>query len=373
MRPLKIGVSCFSTFGGSGIVATALGRALARRGHTVHFIGHEPPRRLHPEPPHLIFHPVPTAGPPHPEAGDGLALAAALTAVATRERLDLLHAHYAVPHALAAWLARTALGGTPRLVSTLHGTDITALADQPGWRPLLRQCIGGSDAVTAPSRFLAEEAQRQLGLEQPVEVVANFVDTEVFRPAQPHERQGLFDLMGSEEPVFVHVSNFRPVKRVAAVVEVFRHLVAQRPARLLLIGDGPDRAAVEAQLGDLAGRVHVLGRQTHFEPLLRACTGFLLPSASESFGLAALEALASGVPVVASAVGGLPEVVRDGETGWLLPPDDLAGMAARALMLLEPARQRAMAAAARSDAVERFSETPLVDRYEALFERVVHG
>jgi N-acetyl-alpha-D-glucosaminyl L-malate synthase BshA len=356
MKRLRIGVSCFSTFGGSGVVATALGQAMAARGHEVVFVGDAPPQRLDLTQPRLRFHPVPTGFDPPP--GDAFALAAALLEV---RGLDLIHAHYALPHAAAAVLARQ-LGSTAPVITTLHGTDVTTLGADPRWQPLLRMCLAQSAAVTAPSLALAAAAAPLL--DGPIEVIPDFVDTGAFHPpTEPPDG----------ELRLIHVSNFRPVKRVHAVVDIFRRVLARHPARLLLIGDGPDRPEVERAAADLGDRVRFIGKRHHFEAALRAATVFLLPSATESFGLAALEALASGVPVVASNVGGLPEVVRHGETGWLLPPDDLDGMAAHILTLTDPTRRQTMGEAARADAVARFTEGPIVDRYEALYQRVGQG
>lgn len=363
MKTLRIGVSCFSTFGGSGVVATALGQAMAARGHEVVFVGDAPPQRLDLTQPRLRFHPVPTGFDPPP--GDAFALAAALLEV---RGLDLIHAHYALPHAAAAVLARQ-LGSTAPVITTLHGTDVTTLGADPRWQPLLRMCLAQSAAVTVPSHALARAAAPLLA--GPAEVIPDFVDTEVFRPLHPDDPNGCPAIPG--ELRLVHVSNFRPVKRVQAVVDVFRRVLAQQPARLLLIGDGPDRPAVEHAAADLGDRVRFIGKRHHFEATLRAATVFLLPSATESFGLAALEALASGVPVVASNVGGLPEVVRHGETGWLVAPHDHDGMAAHVLALTDPTRRQAMGEAARADAVARFAQGPIVDRYEALYQRVGRG
>jgi N-acetyl-alpha-D-glucosaminyl L-malate synthase BshA len=377
MKRLRIGVSCFSTFGGSGVVATALGQAMAARGHEVVFVGDAPPQRLDLTQPRLRFHPVPTGFDPPP--GDAFALAAALLEV---RGLDLIHAHYALPHAAAAVLARQ-LGSTAPVITTLHGTDVTTLGADPRWQPLLRMCLAQSAAVTVPSHALARAAAPLLA--GPAEVIPDFVDTEVFRPLHPDDPHSLSGIPGerrreigraadaADELRLVHVSNFRPVKRVQAVVDVFRRVLAQQPARLLLIGDGPDRPAVEHAAADLGDRVRFIGKRHHFEAVLRAATVFLLPSATESFGLAALEALASGVPVVASNVGGLPEVVRHGETGWLVAPHDHDAMAAHVLTLTDPTRRQAMGEAARADAVARFAQGPIVDRYEALYQRVVAG
>lgn len=368
MRPLSIGVTCFPSFGGSGIVATAIGLGMARRGHQVHFICTEPPRRLDPRAPNVHFHPVEArAYPVFPQRPYTLALTSKMVGVAQHVGLDVLHAHYAVPHATAAWMAREILGGGPALVTTLHGTDVTVLGDDPAYQAVTRHSVRASDAVITPSAALRDAAWKALDLAPaptPIEVIPNFVDPTVFHPATAPS---------AGPPVIVHVSNFRPIKRVPQVVEAFARVAAHTPARLRLIGDGPERPAVEALVAQhgLGDRVELLGKQPDLGPLLRDCALFLLPSRDESFGLAALEALASGVPVIASAVGGLPEVVRQGETGWLVPADDPGAMADRALALLrDPARRETMARAARADAEARFAPGPLLDRAEAVYRRV---
>ncbi len=377
MTRLNIGISCYPTVGGSGIVATELGLALARRGHRVHFVSTDVPRRLDRCADNVFFHQVRALDyPVFPQPPYGLALASTMASVATYESLDVLHAHYAVPHAASAWIAREMIGSAaPKVVTTLHGTDISLVGADESYLRITRHAILKSDRVTAPSEFLRRETYARLGFtaaDAPIEVVANFVDTERFRPPRPDEPSrvaGLFD-EDPDAPVLVHVSNFRPIKRVGAVVEVFARVAAVRQVNLLLVGDGPDRPRVEAELRrrGLQRRACLLGRQDRFEALLRGCAAFLLPSESESFGLAALEALASGVPVIGSAVGGVPEVVRDGETGFLLPADDLSGMADRARSLCDDgALRRRMGAAARADTEARFRIDPMVDRYEAIY------
>jgi N-acetyl-alpha-D-glucosaminyl L-malate synthase BshA len=375
---MKIGVTCYPSIGGSGIVATEVGMALARRGHEVHFVCAELPYRLTLGE-RVHFHPVRAPG--HPvfaEIPYALALSSALVSIAQRCGLEVLHAHYAVPHATSAWMAREVLrsSGTPvRVVSTLHGTDITQLGSDESYLPITRHSLLQSDAVTAPSAWLRDQAHQRLKLELPIEVVPNFVDPALWRPLQGHARphlEALFGPMVDRVPVLVHVSNFRPVKRVPVVVDVFERVLARTEALLLLVGEGPELPRVEARLRErgLLDRARLVGEQTHVQDLLRECAVFLLPSESESFGLAALEALASGVPVVASATGGLPEVIRDGETGYLVHPSDISGMAARVTSLLtEPSLRRALGEAARQDVLQRFPVDPVV----TLYERILSG
>ena len=380
--PLKIGITCFATFGGSGIVATEVGLAMAARGHEVHFIARALPVRLHPATPGVYFHEV--VEPDHavllPDGAYPIALASKIIEVTRQYRLDLLHVHYAVPHATAAWMARAVLGKeAPKLVTTLHGTDITLVGSDASYLPITRFSVLQSDAVTTPSAFLREATWTELDLprEMAISVVQNFVDTSVWHPPRTRERAPLRELFADwhdGDAVLVHVSNFRPVKRIADVVAVFAAVHAQRPARLLLIGDGPDCALAEELLeaAHLDDRAAFLGRQEHFSHWLAASDVFLLPSATESFGLAALEAMACGVPVVASDVGGLPEVIVHGETGWLAPVGDVAAMAGHVLGLLrDRARWQRMSAAGLERVTRLFQASAAVDAYEAVYRQVM--
>jgi N-acetyl-alpha-D-glucosaminyl L-malate synthase BshA len=372
--PLRVGVVCFSTFGGSGVVASEIAMGLAERGHTVHVFSDDVPGRLEGGAANPRVHVVDKpATPPLKHFPYTLALASAIVEVARRERLDVVHAHYAVPHAATAYLARQILaagpgsGPPPRVVTTLHGTDITLVGSDETFLPLTRFAINASDAVTTPSAWLAEATYEKLDVprEQRIDVIPNFVDTARFRPAAASRAGAL--------PTLIHVSNFRPLKRVGDVVRVFARVRAGTPARLQLVGDGPERAAVEALAVSLgvAGDVDFVGERGDLPELLAGASVFLLPSETESFGLAALEALACGVPVVASRVGGVPEVVADGQTGFLCGVGDVEGMAAAVGRLLaEPALLGAHAAAARARA-ETFARGPALDRYVALYRRVL--
>ena len=380
---LHLAITCFPTVGGSGMVAAEVGLAMAERGHRVHFIARELPARLQGCSRDILFHRVTESDYPA-LAGSGtypLALASKMIEVATQERLDVLHVHYAVPHATAAWMAREVLGPrAPRIVTTLHGTDSTLVGIDPSYLPITRFSIQRSDAVTAPSAFLQRATWEGFGLVPescPIEVIFNFVDTERYAPGRDRRvLQALFPGLSAAEPVLVHVSNFRPVKRIGDVVGVFAAVNARRPCRLVMIGDGPERAAAERSLQErgLASRVAFLGGQEHFAPLLAACDVFLLPSEQESFGLAALEALSCGVPVVASSAGGIPEQVRHGHMGYLAPVGDVAAMAAHVLSLVEdPERWRLFSRRARQHVLEHFQRAPAIDRYEALYRRLARG
>jgi len=373
-RPrLSLGVACFSTFGGSGVIAAEVASALARRGHRVSVFSDAPPGRLEQGPGGVNFHRV--EAPAYPQLGHDLytlALASKIIDVARREGLDVVHAHYALPHAVSAELARQVLaqgGGAaaPRVVTTLHGTDTTLVGIDPTFLPLTRFAVLGSDAVTVPSTWLAEATRRNLDLPAafPIDVVPNFVDTDRFAPGPGP---------ATEPPVIVHVSNFRALKRVTDVVRVFARVRAARPARLRLVGDGPERAAVLALAAELGveGDVELVGERDDLPALLTDATAFLLPSETESFGLAALEALSCGVPVVASRVGGVPEVVLDGEVGFLHAVGDCAAMAESTLRLMgEPALRARLGQAARAHALAHFRAAPAVDRYEAIYARVM--
>ena len=308
---MRIGVTCYPTVGGSGTVATELGLAMARRGHEVHFICYAMPYRLGRVPPGVTFHEVTVPAyplfqyPPY-----SLALASQMADAVRSHGIELLHVHYAIPHAISAFLAREILGGGPKLVVTLHGTDITVVGADPSFLPIVRLGIERSDAVTAVSRSLADETRLRLGVSRGIDVIPNFVDISRFDPgfSAAYRRR----LSPDGAPILLHASNFRPVKRVLDVVEIFRQVSKQLRCHLVMVGDGPDRPAAErlvreAGLGD---RVEFLGNVSPVEGVLGAGDVFLLPSQEESFGLAALEAMACGVPVIASNAGGLPELVE---------------------------------------------------------------
>ena len=376
---LRIGILCYPTFGGSGIIATEIGVQLAHRGHVVHFVSTDVPRRLAGNLDNVFFHQVTAANyPVFPHVPYTLALASTLASVATHDGLDLVHAHYALPHAVAAWMARESLGRSLPIVTTLHGTDVTLIGQDDGYRPIIRHSLLQCDAVTTPSQSLRQETVRSLGVsldERPIQVIPNFVDPLTYRPPETPERPRLAALFGDADvPVIVHVSNFRPVKQVHHVVDVFARVLERTDARLLLVGDGPDRRPVEACLRNrgLWDRARLIGAQSHPETLVREAAAFVLPSRTESFGLAALEAQSCGVPVVAYEVGGLPEVIVDSETGYLVPPDDVDAMADRVTRLLvEPAHQRKLGAAARARAMECFEIQARVSEYEQLYQTLL--
>lgn len=373
---MKIGIICHPTYGGSGIVASELAKLLARRGHTVHLFSYTLPVRIPVGHENVFFHRVEVSAYPlfrYPSYD--LELAARLVEVARNHGLEILHAHYAIPHGLSAFLARTILaadGVRLPFVTTLHGTDITIVGSQPSFFPVTRHILEQSDALTAVSRHLADETAAVFDTRRPVEVIPNFVDTAAFRP----RRHGALRhaLAPPGEKVLVHVSNFRPVKNLPLIIRVFRQVLETVPSRLVLVGDGPDhdRAVETCRALGLHDRVIFPGMQLNVAEYLAAADLYLQASETESFGLSVLEAMACGVPVVSTAVGGVPEVVADGETGYLARPGDEATLADAAVRLLrKPKLHRRFARAARARAMDRFAPEPVVSLYEAVYARVL--
>lgn len=372
---MRLGITCYPTYGGSGAVATELGLALARRGHEVHFITYDSPFRLRGYAERVYFHQVETRMGRYPLFDHypyTLALASKQHEVALREELDLLHVHYAIPHATTAYLAREMLRGTRtlRVITTLHGTDITLVGQESSFYGITRFSIEQSDAVTAVSTFLRDETYRAFGcVGCDVRVIPNFVNLEEYHPASGPRTEALAP---ADHKLITHVSNFREVKRVKDVVRVFARISRAMPATLLMIGDGPDRPEAEKEAEELGvvASVRFLGRLDSVETLLQASDLFLLPSQTESFGLAALEAMACGAPVVATRAGGLPEVIDDGVNGILEPVGSVEAMGRRAIELLrDPKRHQAMRDAAVAKARE-FSAERIVPQYEALYAEV---
>lgn len=367
---MRIGISCYSTFGGSGVVATEVGKALALRGHEVHLLSPTVPPRLLGFEDRVFFHEVNASPYPLFEAAPfSIALASKMADVAEHHGLDIMHAHYAIPHASAALLARMALQGRLKVVTTLHGTDITVVGSDPSYLSMVRLAIRESDAVTAVSEYLRDETYRTFQVDRHVDVVTNFIQ----EPAggRPECRSWLAPCGTG---VLTHISNFRPVKRVLDVMKVFEKVRRDMPVRLVMVGDGPDRAEAEAyaRAQGFESEVRFTGKTLDIGSVLACSDIFLLPSSTESFGLSALEAMAYAVPVIASRTGGLPEVVRHGIDGYLEPVGDVDAMAEDALTLLRdvPLRRR-LGQAARERALTTFAEEPIIDQYEAIYERVM--
>lgn len=373
---MKIGIICYPTYGGSGIVATELGKELADRGHEIHFISYAPPLRLNRGQPKTHFHEVEvTTYPLFDHEPYALALAVKMAEVAELQGLDLLHCHYAIPHSVSAYLAKSML--QPRrlpVVTTLHGTDITLVGRDRSYLPITKFSIEQSDGVTAVSHYLRDATYEAFALRNEVEVIYNFVNCHIYRPSSRPELREYYAPQG--EPIVIHLSNFRPVKRTPQVVEIFARVRRELPAILLMVGDGPERGKAEwaAREWGIDEHVRFLGKQDNIEELIGIADLLLLPSRNESFGLVALEAMACEVPVVASRIGGLPEVVADGEGGFLVDPDDLDTMARRSLEILaDGARRSAMGRKGRERAMANFCASIIIPQYEAYYRKVLGG
>jgi len=369
---MKIGITCYPTYGGSGAVATELGLALARRGHEVHFISYASPFRLRGFAERVFFHEVDTAISHYPLFDHfpyTLALASKQYEVVRQQKLDLLHVHYAIPHATTAWLAREMLAEERRVgvITTLHGTDITLVGQEASFYAITKFSIERSDEVTAVSSFLRDETYRTFGcVSCNVRVIPNFVNLDEYRPDPAAKRDALAP---AGDKVITHISNFREVKRVRDVVRIFARIRKALPATLVMVGDGPDRSEAESEAEQLGvrGNVRFLGRLDRVASILQASDLFLLPSQTESFGLAALEAMACGAPAVASRTGGIPEVIEDGVSGILELPGSVEAMGRRAVDLLrDPDRHAAMRATAIASA-QTFSADRIVPMYEDLY------
>ncbi len=367
---MKIGIACFPTYGGSGVVASELALSLSGRGHVVHLFSSAPPFRLTRYTENLVFHEVEDfRTPAFPQTYYTLDLAAHMAAIAKAEGIDLLHAHYAIPHSVSCILARETAKPLPiKVVTTLHGTDITLVGTDPAYAPLVRYAIEASDAVTAVSADLAVQTRQAFATEKEIHVIHNFVDPARFPPC-PGNPSGPFTI--------VHISNFRPLKRTPDVIHVFRRILEGsqgRPVRLVLAGDGPDLAEVRRLVKSFKIQKHVrfLGRQDSIEEILACADLVLLTSASESFGLVALEGMAAGLPVVATDAGGIREVVDSGKTGFLEPVGDIGRLAARALeLVLDPKAAVQMGKAGRARAASLFSLEKGLAAYETLYKSVL--
>jgi N-acetyl-alpha-D-glucosaminyl L-malate synthase BshA len=366
---MKIGIVCYPTYGGSGVIATELGKALAARGHRIHFISYAQPMRLDEYLDNVTYHEVEMASYPLFEFPLYTpALASKIVEVARFEKLDLVHAHYAIPHAISAFLAREILRTHLKVITTLHGTDITLVGLEPSFLPVMKFSIEQSDGVTAVSRFLREKTTTNYNINKDIRVIPNFVDTGKYRRVENPDVRAKF--APPEERVLIHVSNFRPVKRVQDVIRIFGEVRKKVPSRLLLVGDGPERSACEILTREMNLQQHVrfLGKQLELVPILSSADLMLMPSQSESFGLSALEAMACDVPVISSSVGGLPELQVHGETGYIAEIGDIDRMAKYAVELLtNEAKRRQFGAAGRIRAVENFDVGKIVSMYEEYY------
>lgn len=371
---MKIGMVCYPSYGGSGVVATELGIHLAHLGHEVHFITYDKPFRLQAFNENIFFHEVDVSNypvfkyPPYI-----LALANKIYEVALRENLQILHAHYAVPHAMAVHIAAQMLGGRVKTITTLHGTDVTIMAEDQSLRDVTEFSINQMDALTTVSEDLKKYAESVLNLNRPIQMIHNFVNTSVYKRTPSLCSRARLKVPAGDK-LLIHISNFRTVKRIQDVMEIFRGVQSQISAHLLLVGDGPEiRTAYDlADKYGLRQRVHFMGKQDNVVALLSCSDLFLLPSEKESFGLAALEAMACEVPVVASHTGGIPEVVVHGESGWLSEVGAVDKMTEDSVRLLEdPELHQAFSRAARQRAVSVFEEKAIVAQYLALYESLL--
>ncbi|HUO35054.1 MAG TPA: N-acetyl-alpha-D-glucosaminyl L-malate synthase BshA [Candidatus Acidoferrum sp.] len=373
---MRIGITCYPTYGGSGVVATELGIELAARGHEVHFISYAMPIRLTNSSENIQFHEVEVTTYPlfdHPPYT--LALATKMFEVAEQVRLDILHVHYAIPHSVSALLAR--MMTSPRrlpFITTLHGTDITLVGNDRSYLPITRFSIEQSDGVTCISSYLRDRTVREFEVRHPIEVIPNFVNCDLYKRSDDLALKSQWAPHG--EPVLMHLSNFRPVKRITDAVEIFARVRRQMPAKLVMMGDGPDRGAAEyiVRTKKLQKDVFFLGKQDRVQEKLGLADLFLLPSDLESFGLAALEAMACEVPVIGTNAGGMPEVVTHGVDGYLVEPRDVESAARFAVEILSRSdRGRSMGLQARIDARRKYCSVDVIPKYEAYYRQVLHS
>ena len=368
---MKIGIVCYPTHGGSGVVASELAIGLAKKGHELHIISYAPPFRLRTFYQNIFIHEIEVSTyplfkyPPYE-----LSLVTKLVELAETRGLDIIHAHYAVPHAASAYLAKQILNSERlKTITTLHGTDITLVGADPSFQRVVKFAIEQSDGVTAVSRYLMQRTVEEFDIRREIRVIPNFV--EIARPSQNRDLCSREALAPRGEKILMHASNFRPVKRIADVVRIFAQVRERLPAKLILIGDGPERLFIQQLVRELKlnADVQFMGEQDQLDPLFLCADLFLLPSEQESFGLTALEAMNCGVPVIATAIGGLPEVITHGETGYLFPVGDVADMAASAVALLgDPARHALFRAQARKRAEEFFDADQIIPLYESFYE-----
>jgi len=373
---MKIGITCYPTYGGSGVVATELGKALAEKGHEVHFISYAFPHRLHHFVDNIYYHEVEISNYPLFEHSlYSLSLASKMLEVIEFEELDLLHVHYAIPHATSAYLAKQIVkkrNSNIKVITTLHGTDITLVGLEPSFLPLVKFSIEESDGVTTVSKFLKETTLTNYDIEKDIKVIYNFIDTSLFKPAN-HDKMRK-KIAPNGEKILIHTSNFRVVKRVADTIKILKLVKNEIPAKLILVGDGPDRSECErlSRELNLQNDVIFLGKQDGLEEILPCGDLFLMPSQSESFGLAALEAMSCGLPVISSSVGGLPELNMHNKTGFIAEFGDIERMASYAVSLLgNEKKYNVFSENARSRAVENFDKNLIIPQYEDYYEKIL--
>jgi len=374
---MKIGITCYPTYGGSGVIATELGKALAQRGHQIHFISYALPFRLTSFVENVFFHEVEMSNYPLFEFPlYTLALASKMVEVVEFEDLDLLHVHYAIPHASSAYLAKNMLKKKKdvKIITTLHGTDITLVGLEPSFLPLVKFSIEESDGVTAVSRFLKEKTLTNYYIEKDIEVIPNFIDTELFKPMEACTFRNHIAPAG--EKILVHTSNFRQVKRVPDTIKILEQVIKEVPTKLILVGDGPDRFECERLTRQLNLMDHVkfLGKQEGLVEILNSADIFLIPSQSESFGLAALEAMSCGKPVVSSSVGGLPELIKHNETGFIAEIGDVDRMAKYVVDLLTNEKKyEAFSNNSRERTINKFDKSIVIPMYEEFYNHILNA
>ena len=372
---MKIGITCYPTYGGSGVIATELGKVLAQRGHQVHFISYALPFRLTSFVENVFFHEVEMSSYPLFEFPlYTLALASKMVEVTEFENLDLLHVHYAIPHASSAYLAKNMLKKKKdiKIITTLHGTDITLVGLEPSFLPLVKFSIEESDGVTAVSRFLKEKTITNYYIDKNIEVIPNFIDTELFKPMEACKFRK--HIAPNGEKVLVHTSNFRQVKRVTDTIRILERVIKEVPTKLILVGDGPDRSECERLCRQLNLFEHVkfLGKQDGLVEILNSADIFLIPSQSESFGLAALEAMSCGKPVVSSSVGGLPELIKHNETGFIAEIGDVDRMAKYVIDLLTNEKKYdAFSNNSRERTISKFDKSKVIPMYEEFYNHIL--
>ncbi len=373
---MKVGIVCYPTHGGSGVVASELAIGLAKKGHEIHIVSYAPPFRLRSFHQNIFIHEVGIASyplfkyPPY-----ALGLATKLVELVEAYDLELIHAHYAVPHAASAYLAKQILNSQLiKIITTLHGTDITLVGADQSFRRVIKFTIEKSDGVTAVSDYLKQQTIREFDIQREIRVIYNFIDRA--RPAQHRNQCDRESYAPHGEKILMHASNFRPVKRVGDVVRIFEEVHAKIPAKLLLIGDGPEQPIIQQLIKDLklSADVYFLGEQDHLEPLFFCADLFLLPSEQESFGLTALEAMNCSVPVIATETGGLPEVITHGKTGYLYPVGEIKKMAQKSLELLSnPEKHKLFKQQARRRATQSFNADKIIPQYEAFYEEILRA
>ena len=378
---MKIGITCYPTYGGSGVVATELGKALALRGHEVHFISYAIPTRLETFVDNIFYHEVEMYSYPLFEFPlYSLALTSKMVEVAKINELDLIHAHYAIPHATSAFLAREILKAEKimdkelKVITTLHGTDITLIGLEPSFLPTMKFSIEQSDGVTAVSNFLRDKTKSNYQIEKDIEVIPNFIDTEKYKRLDNERTQCMREKFAQDgERILIHVSNFRALKRVQDVIKIFAAVDKEIPSKLLLVGDGPERSDCERLARELGifERVKFMGKQDSLVEILSVSDLFIMPSQSESFGLSALEAMSCSVPVISTSIGGLPELNVHGETGYIAEIGDIDRMSKYAIELLNNKKKYDYFSNKARERALKFREENIVPLYEEFYEKVL--